>query len=359
MLMVISIQIYVAPTTTTSSQVSASTSSCTISDPFQEWVKNTKRLACEARTFFVTVMVFNMIYAPLFSIIASFVFSPLSWQYAVILCVAVAVYATMTFLPKPEVTGAFDSSRARASFLVNDVMRYFNGRVVKTADLDATRQYIFGFHPHGIMPTTAMWAHNSETWKTLFTAPPRPTVTLIASHLFRIPFLRELLATTGAREVSRRAFERALREGKSVMLVPGGMREMRHSTSKTDEIVVCTTHKGFARMALVHGADLIPVFSFGETKLLDGAFPNLQRLCWRHIGLPFPLFVGRWGLPIPRKHPITVVVGAPIHVQKNPNPTQDDVDDLCNKYFASLRDIFELHKHQHGHASSTLILKDA
>jgi hypothetical protein len=34
------------------------------------------------------------------------------------------------------------------------LQRYFNARLHKTADLDESKPYIFGFHPHGIMPVS-------------------------------------------------------------------------------------------------------------------------------------------------------------------------------------------------------------
>jgi hypothetical protein len=49
----------------------------------------------------------------------------------------------------------------------------------------------------------SLWAHNSDSWKKRFNTPKRGAVTLIATHLFRIPFTRDILAASGAREVSK------------------------------------------------------------------------------------------------------------------------------------------------------------
>ena len=134
-----------------------------------------------------------------------------------------------------------------------------------------------------------MWATLSPEWNRFQIS--RTTVTLIASHLFCIPVTREFLAAAGAREVSKYAssppsihflsyfksvpsliftrgsFNYALDQGHSVVLVPGGMKEMRESLSTMDDIVVCKSHKGFVKMAITHGVDLVPLFSFGETKV--------------------------------------------------------------------------------------------
>jgi len=278
-----------------------------------------------------------------------------TWVWGAVLTLAVAIYMPAFFLTRPHYTGAIESSKLRTSFLVEDIIRYFNGRLVKTADIDPTKQYIFGYHPHGILPLAAMWATNSPSWKLFQTS--RDTVTLIASHLFRIPVTREFLAAAGAREVSRRSFQYALGQGKSVVLIPGGMKEMQHSFSSTDEIVIYRSHKGFIKMAITHGVDLVPLFSFGETKLLDGAFPELQKFCWRTLGLPFPLFVGRWNLPVPRPQQITILVGPSIPVKKNPEPTEEEVDEVWKQYFDALEKMFEQHKESCGHPNSTLVFK--
>jgi len=354
--MVISIQNYVVPVATESVKSTPHTSQLT---PFQTWLLTVADLAQSARMFLVIACIFNLFYAPvafIVPVVIPFIFTSLWISFAIVgvVILSYVAYVVASYLPRPEVTGSRDSA-ARESFLVTDVMKYFRGAVVKTADLDGSKQYIFGFHPHGILPMASFWAHNSEEWSNLFKTPKRAAVTLIASHLFKLPFMRDFLVACGAREVSRVAFERALTQGKSVFLVPGGMREMQYSTSTAEDIYICNSHKGFVRMAIKHGVDLVPVYSFGETKLLDGAFPKLQKWCWKYIGMPFPLFVGRWGLPFPRQQPVSVVVGSPIHVTQNPDPTPEQVDELAVIYFASLNEIFEKHKAAYGHENSKLI----
>jgi 2-acylglycerol O-acyltransferase 2 len=321
----------------------------------QAWLNNVVLLGKRARRFLVTVLLFNVFFAPIMLVISiaiPFLFTP-TWVWGSVITLLVAVYTPAFFLTNPHQTGVMDSPKLRTSFLVEDVIRYFNGRLVKTAEIDTTKQYIFGYHPHGILPLAAMWATNSPSWKMFQTT--RDTITLIASHLFRIPVTREFLSAAGAREVSKQSFQYALGQGRSVVLVPGGMKEMRQSLSTTNEIVVCRSHKGFVKMAITHGVDLVPMFSFGETKLLDCAFPELQKFCWSKLGIPFPLFIGRWNLPIPRPQQVTILVGPAIPVMKNPEPTQEEIDTICDLYFDTLQTMFEQNKEACGHPSSTLV----
>ncbi len=57
---------------------------------------------------------------------------------------------------------------------------------------------------------------------------------------------------------------------------------------------------------------------------------------------------GLFGLPLPRPAPVTVLFGRPINVgPPKPNPTPQDVQAMADVYFASLREVFEEHKHHH------------
>lgn len=86
------------------------------------------------------------------------------------------------------------------------------------------------------------------------------------------------------------------------------------------EIVFCSRHKGFCRLAIEQGAALVPVLSLGEIFSLKNAFniPTVQKLTYKKIGFPIPyLLVGRWGLsPLPKKVPLMYIVGEPIEPPK-------------------------------------------
>lgn len=76
--------------------------------------------------------------------------------------------------------------------------------------------------------------------------------------------------------------------------------------------------RGFVRLALQHGASLVPVFHFGENDLyVQASSPWLRRLqTWiiSVVGFTVPLFRGRgifqydWGV-LPRRVPLHTVMG--------------------------------------------------
>lgn len=72
---------------------------------------------------------------------------------------------------------------------------------------------------------------------------------------------------------------------------------------------------GFVRLALKHNVPLVPIFSFGEHRVLDNVhLPKLQAYFKRYLGFPVPFFpYGRFYLPIPRRAKLTICVGQPIY----------------------------------------------
>ena len=140
LLMVISIQFYL-PKTETSEADPGST---------QEWVNNASVLGKRARRFLVTVLLFNVFFAPVMVLVSMTIpfFFASPWVWGAVITLVFAVYTPTFFLTNPHRTGAIESAKLRTSFLVEDIIHYFNGRLVQTAEIDNTKQYIFGVFLH-------------------------------------------------------------------------------------------------------------------------------------------------------------------------------------------------------------------
>ncbi|KAJ0394416.1 hypothetical protein ATCC90586_003913 [Pythium insidiosum] len=242
------------------------------------------------------------------------------------------------------------------SHIIETVSKYFDGKIIREAPLDPKQHYIMGFHPHGIMATTAMWIQFSQVWRDTF--PGVHAHILSASVLHQIPWSRDVLQYFGAREVTRQAFSLTLEEKKSVMLVPGGQAEMLEQQSGQREVRIYTHHKGFIRLAIEYGVPLVPILSFKEGETMDNVkAPIVQRWFVRKLAFPFPYFpYGRFLLPIPRKISLAVAVGAPLHVEQKSKPTAEDVDAVHAQYFARIREMFEKHKDEAGCSDYKLVL---
>ncbi|KAF4135192.1 Diacylglycerol acyltransferase domain-containing protein [Phytophthora infestans] len=241
------------------------------------------------------------------------------------------------------------------SFLIETVKRYFSGKIIRMAPLDPKKQYVLGFHPHGITPTSVMWLQFSAEWRRLF--PNFYAHILTASIMHALPLARDILQFLGSREVTRQAFTYTLQHNESVLLVPGGQAEMLEQRSGQKEVRVYTHHKGFIRLAIEHGVPLVPVLSFNEGEMLDNIqAPMLQRWFVIKLAFPFPFFpYGRALLPIPRKVQIPIVVGAPLEVPHMKKPSHEDIDKVHARYFDELRDMFAKYKDEAGCGDYKLI----
>ncbi|XP_003738944.1 2-acylglycerol O-acyltransferase 2 [Galendromus occidentalis] len=248
---------------------------------------------------------------------------------------------------------------------------YFPLRLVKTAELPADRNYIIGYHPHGIMSFGAVVNFATEGTKFSEVFPGIVTHPLTLRMNFLFPFYRELPLLYGICCVSQKSIEWILNrkgKGNAAVIVIGGAQEALDAHRGDDYHLTLKHRKGFARVALQNGADLVPVFSFGENDIFTqvenprgSKLRMFQEFVKRLVGVSPALFHGRgvfqytWGY-VPFRSPITTVVGAPIRVERVANPSREQVDELHGRYVEQLREIFETHKHRCGESHKKLLI---
>lgn len=66
----------------------------------------------------------------------------------------------------------------------------------------------------------------------------------------------------------KRSSSKRQEKGVAAVLVPGGALEALNSDEKLIRLVL-HRRKGFIKLALKHGVDLVPTFSFGEANIYD------------------------------------------------------------------------------------------
>ncbi|XP_006859886.1 PREDICTED: 2-acylglycerol O-acyltransferase 3 [Chrysochloris asiatica] len=245
---------------------------------------------------------------------------------------------------------------------------YFPIKLVKTAELPPTQNYVMGAHPHGIMTTGFFCNFNTESNAFSQKFPGlRPSMVALAG-LFRLPIFRDYIMLSGLCPVSRQSLDFILSQpqrGQAVVIIVGGAQESLYS-GPGQHCVVLRKRKGFVHLALQHGASLVPVYSFGENdvfKVKTFATDSWQYLCQttfkKLMGFAPCIFSGRglfsansWGL-MPFAVPITTVVGRPIQVPQRLNPTKKEVDHYHMLYMKALEQLFEEHKESCGVSAST------
>lgn len=209
---------------------------------------------------------------------------------------------------------------------------------------------------------------SSSKWFKLFPGLRPKIVTL--GLLLKSAIWRELLLGVGCASAAAGSISALLNQsndpmdksnrdgftGNAVGLIVGGAEESFH-TQKDSYKFVLKNRKGFVKIALKTGASLVPSISFGENNVYDLVEPgpwlrSLQQLIKR-ITTFAPLIInGRgffqynFGL-IPKRHPLHVVIGAPIHVDKILYPTKDDIERVHKLFCAEIVKLFETHKRKY------------
>ena len=150
-----------------------------------------------------------------------------------------------------------------------------------------------------------------------------PLLLLGADPVFAIPGFKTLVRKVGLIPASHGNAERALAQGASVLVYPGGAHEAYRPWRDRNRLAFDGRH-GFVRLALRAGVPVVPVVGHGghETHLvLTRGEPIARRMGMDRLRLTiFPIFLQfPWGIstpatpgiPLPAK--ITVEIGEPIH----------------------------------------------
>ena len=201
---------------------------------------------------------------------------------------------------------------------------YFPLNLHRSSPLPLDRNYIFTYHPHGIISHGAFGHFCTEGttgFEKLFPGIKNTLLTLESN--FRIPFYREYLLKLGLASVSRRSCEALLRGegetkqswlarkisksppprpvpgGRAITIAVGGARESLEAIPGTMKLVL-KRRRGFLKIAIRENAGVVPVLSFGENDLYDQMIPSsnslirrLQMLVKKTAGFTVPLFHAR------------------------------------------------------------------
>ncbi|NXW83999.1 DGAT2 acyltransferase, partial [Alopecoenas beccarii] len=240
---------------------------------------------------------------------------------------------------------------------------YFPVKLVKTHDLSPSHNYIIGSHPHGILCVGAFcnFITGSTGFREMFPG-IQPFLTTLAGN-FRLPLFREYLMSGGLFPVTRRAIGYLLSQngtGNAVAIVIGGAAESLSCRPGVTTLIL-KNRKGFVRMALQYGANLVPSFSFGENDLFrqvvfeEGSWMrSIQLRFQKMFGFAPCVFYGRGVTSVrsrgflPYARPITTVVGEPVTVPKIEDPSRETVDMYHEMYVRSLLKLFNENKTKYG-----------
>jgi len=329
----------------------------------------------------------------------SFLFVYFGFVHGLLFVAAVCLYNYLEskYHPRGETKRKWDTFTNLIGQLWEPFARMKEVNIVKLGKescYSPNRKYMFGFHPHGILflgPSTIVF--NMERY-----FPGVQCHHLMSSSSFIAPIFRQFCMWIGGIPVTKEAAREATMQGSSLSLVPGGLAEMLLSDPRPRKLeeaelkhaIICgetplklsssssfastprpevdnsrprktvalymQRRKGFIKLAIQLGLDLVPVFTFGELE-------NYHQMRWalqlrmklsRMLKLPLTFVYGKFGL-VPFSEPMTVLVGEPIRMEQDEDPSEAVIDFYHRKYLARLCSMFEDNKAKYGHADSRLI----
>ncbi|CAG7717878.1 unnamed protein product [Allacma fusca] len=133
---------------------------------------------------------------------------------------------------------------------------YFPVKMIKTVDLDPTKNYLFGSHPHGVLCSGAFACFETEGTNFSKVYPGiTPHLLTFEAHL-AFPIYREYILSGGTCSASRSSLNYLLSYpggGHAAVLVPGGAPESLDAHPGLENRVHLKKRKGFIKVAIQNG----------------------------------------------------------------------------------------------------------
>ena len=266
-------------------------------------------------------------------------------------------------------------------------------------------QYVFGHFPHTCFPMGSFLSF--PLCGDAATGVPGPMQALVATVLLRVPLYKHVFAWLGCHPADKPVMLDLLKEN-SVGVIVEGVAGIFLGPTKHEERVYLRKRKGFVKAAIQAGkgktrcgwecggegergggggatgggkhfflfstifspfssassppspppslppktrtnrgkkTDLVPVYHLGTAQLLTFSGPGkLSRRARASLGLLW----GTAGLPLPRRSDIISLVGEPIPVERDEDPSQELIDETHRRFCEALVRLFDQHKHLLG-----------
>ena len=250
-------------------------------------------------------------------------------QISAVIFAIVLVYVlirTCTNIGAPEL--------AWMGWIIRWLARQLDGFVLKGAADVANEQptdkpLIYAYHPHGLYAVAPL-VHTlrQDISASLVTLP-------IAANFPVLSILTRQLGITSSDKENLRTH---LRDGKSIAILIGGVREAEEATPRAMRLFAERT--GIFELAIETGATIIPVMSYGENEIFRpwkplGWFQDILKKV-AHIKVILPHLGDIWGLLTNGCPRVDTYMGDPIYVGEGTYT----VSTLREKYKSALNDLY-------------------
>eukprot|EP00638_Chattonella_subsalsa_P002409 CAMPEP_0117752454 /NCGR_PEP_ID=MMETSP0947-20121206/11616_1 /TAXON_ID=44440 /ORGANISM="Chattonella subsalsa, Strain CCMP2191" /LENGTH=257 /DNA_ID=CAMNT_0005571101 /DNA_START=309 /DNA_END=1082 /DNA_ORIENTATION=+ len=227
------------------------------------------------------------------------------------------------------------------SSLMKSLLEYFDYEEVlelsdeELKEMMLKRNFLFAIQPHGTLPFVNFSNHIKMTcngFPIIYTA--------VANIIYSMPIVKHVFGLFGTVKADKKSLSEALKN-KSVDLYVGGMAELFLSDADAPvERLYLSKRKGFIKIAMRTGADVIPIYAFGNTTTLKVVtWPVLGKIS-RMIGMSVTWTYGRFLLPIPMPKKCVYVRGRPLGLPQIDEPTDEDINKWHAKYLEEVSRLF-------------------
>ncbi|KAJ9068642.1 diacylglycerol O-acyltransferase 1 [Entomophthora muscae] len=265
------------------------------------------------------------------------------------------VYLTFWYFDRGYENGGWDVKWIKRLAVWREAAAYFPINMVREQELDPTKQYLFGYHPHGIIANGAVLGFVTDALGVSNIFPGIKIRMITINAIFHVPVYRELVNLFGFCSATKKSINNLFKQGNSCLIVVGGAEESLLAAPGTANLVI-NKRQGFIAVAIKNGANLVPVYAFGENDSFDIVIPEpgslvhkAQMAMKKALGFTVPLYHGRnifmynYGM-LPKRNPITIVVGSPIPVERDPEPSPEKVAQVHQQYLDALQDLYDRNK---------------
>lgn len=122
-------------------------------------------------------------------------------------------------------------------------------------------------------------------------------------------------------------------------------------------INVSIKHKGFVRVAMQEGYDLVPILMLHENDMYNNPLRDFQQLCYRKFGVPvgLPYYTNKFYAPCSNRLPLRVVLGKRLKVAKVAEPSVEEVNVVHRKFYEEVLRCWEKHNEKMGYGDRELV----
>ena len=231
----------------------------------------------------------------------------------------------------------------------------------QTKPFDPKKQYLCCLHPHGILVCgfyNLISRFGKDFTSDSFELMDGLRIVLcFAPAVQHFPLHGEMYGNR-VFDASASTIRRILndkKEGLSVALSPGGFSEAVYTgASSKYEYSYLKSRKGFIKIAIEAGVDIIPTYSFGIDSMYHTLSPgrHIRAKIAQKTGLPLVAWWGKYGTSIPLHENHVTATFDPFPSSQY---TIDQLDQCHSDYLIYLKQCFDDHKVKVGYGHKTLV----